>query len=213
MPSLCTRVDFRQEGGGCWLSTSAGTLSSRHRGLPAERGHPYHLSLAAFLMHLKQRENLGAEDAGHGLGRSLCCMPHPKALPGGPAEAARHLQWELLLQLPEPNPSLVLLPGGDRSTAPAAYQHQWVLAAACELGAAVPTSCALEQSTLSPALGHHIPFRSHRSLCPHCRASSAQSSSCGPKECKEGKFSLQPPELRSQGVGGHPPFCTQWPHA
>lgn len=32
-------------------------------------------------------------------------------------------------------------------------RHQWVPAAACRLEAAVPTSCALEQSTLSPALG------------------------------------------------------------
>lgn len=70
--------------------------------------------------NMEQRGNPGAEGAGHGLGRSLCCVPHPKALPGGSGKAARHLQQELLLQLPEPNPSLLLLPGGDRSTAPAA---------------------------------------------------------------------------------------------
>lgn len=177
MPSLCTRAGFRQEGGGCRLSPSTGTLSSRHWGLPAEGRNPHHLSLAAFLTHAWSKgETLGQKVQGMGLGGPSAAYHIPKPCQGDLARqhaiCSRSCYSSSLNQT---HPSCFFL-GVTEAQHQQHSRHRWVPADACGLGAAVPTSCAPKQSTVSPALGHHIPSRGHRSLCPRCRASSAQSS-------------------------------------
>lgn len=169
----------RLQAGGWWvrLSPSTGTPSSRHWGLPAERRNPHHLSLAAFLMHTWSKgETLGQKVQGMGLGGPSAAYHIPKPCQGDLARQHAICSRSCCSSsLNQTHPSCFFL-GVTEAQHQQHSRHRWVPADACRLGAAVPTSCAPKQSTVSPALGHHIPSRGHRSLCPRCRASSAQSS-------------------------------------